>query len=420
MKLSNSTNTFQTSGQLVVSPVRRRQNTSTIQLRRYVPRPEDSQQVRECFFEKECRPDFRFKIPNPRFIKEKKWVTHSKHIDKKVMTQSEKKGAINTLPRYAPNPHDSTQLNNLMKNITHPNTPNFDYNRNATNHTALSQYQEVVQASDNYINNDNTNNSSSNKNNYFNNNSINNDNRNYIDDYNNVNNNNSSISYDNNNKVFTKTDLRNIKHNKKNDEKDFNEKPLVETILTFRNKWRKKSTHNFSVFSDPSSQYTRTYRVGEHSGVMNNTRPDLALRGVLRSNLPTMEGVLGLGDLNQTTWRALGGVPHERHKVHASAKLHPTYRTIQVEKMFGQEHSDEVLDSLRKRGNAHSPVRQFVRQGQGTADEINWVQQTRNSRLKMENRKRYLNSKIFVENRDKPSRKEVENLNMSGVYNNTQ
>ena len=161
-----------------------------------------------------------------------------KHIDKKVMTQSEKKGVINTLPRYAPNPHDSTQLNNLMKNITHPNTPNFDYNRNATNHTALSQYQEVVQASDNYINNDNTNNSSSNKNNYFNNNSINNDNRNYIDDYNNLNNNNSSISCDNNNKVFTKTDLRNIKHNKKNDEKDFNEKPLVETILTFRNKWK--------------------------------------------------------------------------------------------------------------------------------------------------------------------------------------
>ena len=44
---------------------------------------------------------------------------------------------------------------------------------------------------------------------------------------------------------------------------------------------------------------------------MNNTRPDLALKGVLRSNLPTMEGVLGLGNLNETTWRALGRVPHD-------------------------------------------------------------------------------------------------------------
>jgi hypothetical protein len=378
MKSSNSVSTFHTSGQLVVSPVRRR-NTSLIRLRRYVPRPEDSQQVRDCLFgtgrEKYC-PDFRFKLPNPKFIKNKNWITHSKYMSKEDALKSND-GTAMVIPRYAPNPHDSTQVNNLIKNVSHPSTPNFEYNRNNNNNDNNFRTRATINNNPLYI----SPNSSS-------------DNSDILSKH--------VVKYDNN-----------------AEDETFNEKPLVETMLTFRKKRRRNSTHNFSVFSDPSNQYTRTYRVGEHSGVMNNARPDLALRGVLKSNLPTMEGVLGLGDLNRTTWRALGGVPHERHKLHASAKLHPTYRTIQVEKMLGQEHSDEILDSLRKRGNTHSPIRQFVQHGQGTAREINWVQQTRNSRLKMEDREKYLNTKIFVANRIHPGKKEVKNLDISGLYNNS-
>ena len=388
MKSSNSVSTFHTSGQLVVSPVRRR-NMSLVRLRRYVPRPEDSQQVRDCFFgneKEEYCPDFRFKLPNPKFIKNKKWITHSKYISKEDALKTNDGTAI-VLPRYAPNPHDSTQVNNLMKNISHPSTPNFEYNRNNNN----------------------------NDNNYGIGNTISNNPL-----HNTPNNSNDNSDILSKHVVKYNFHSRNSNNDDNNAEDEtFNEKPLVETMLTFRNKWRRNSTHNFSVFSESSNQHIRTYRVGEHSGVMNNTRPDLALRGVLKSNLPTMEGVLGLGDLNRTTWRALGGVPHERHKLHASAKLHPTYRTIQVEKMLGQEHSDEVLDSLRKRGNTHSPIRQFVQHGQGTAREINWVQQTRNSRLKMEDRERYLNSKIFVANRIHPAKTEVKNLGTSGVYDNS-
>ena len=362
MRQHESANTLQASGQFVLSPLR---NTrSKIQLRRVCPRPEDSQQVRECFFGHDnvaTPPDFRFKVPNPKHLEGKKWVTHSKFKEVEVDKNT---GETFAVSRHAPSPHDSTQVNNLIKQQRNSTkSPSFEYRRKPIKMESL-----LLQKGNCTENKQHS---------------------------------NANFGIEESGRHSTSS-----------------ERPLVETILTFRNKWKQKTPHNYSIFSDPQSNYKKTYRVGEHSGVMNNTRPDLALKGVLRSNLPTMEGVLGLGDLNETTWRSVGGVPHERYKVHASAKLHPTYRTIQVEKMLGQEHSDEVLDSLRKRGSTHSPIRQFVQRGQGTANEINWVQQTRKSRLMMKERAKYLDSRIFVENRVHPMNKEMQNLNTSGIYNN--
>eukprot|EP00944_MAST-04C_sp_MAST-4C-sp1_P005602 g5602.t1 len=362
MRQNESAHTLQASGQFVLSPLKNVR--SKIQLRRVCPRPEDSQQVRECFFGQgkvATPPDFRFRIPNPKHIEGTKWITHSKVEEVEVDKNT---GETFAVSRHAPSPQDSTQVNNLITQQRNPSkSPSFEYRRRPIKMTNLTPYKGNCTENMQYKN-------------------------------------------------------TNIGTEESGGQNSSREQPLVETILTFRNKWRQKAPHNYSVFSDPQSNYKKTYRVGEHSGVMNNIRPDLALKGVLRSNLPTMEGVLGLGNLNETTWRALGGVPHERYKVHASAKLHPTYRTAQVEKMLGQEHSDEVLDSLRKRGSTHSPVRQFVQRGQGTAKEINWVQQTRKSRLMMKDRAEYLNSKIFVENRLHPMNKEAQNLHTSGIYNN--
>ena len=112
MRQHDSANVLQASGQFVLSPLRNVR--SKIQLRRVCPRPEDSQQVRECFFGQDkvaTPPDFRFRIPNPERIEGTKWITHSKVEEVEINKNT---GETFAVSRHAPSPQDSTQVNNLI------------------------------------------------------------------------------------------------------------------------------------------------------------------------------------------------------------------------------------------------------------------------------------------------------------------
>ena len=140
MRQHDSANVLQASGQFVLSPLRNVR--SKIQLRRVCPRPEDSQQVRECFFGQDkvaTPPDFRFRIPNPERIEGTKWITHSKVEEVEINKNT---GETFAVSRHAPSPQDSTQVNNLITQQRNPSkSPSFEYRRRAINTTSLPQYK---------------------------------------------------------------------------------------------------------------------------------------------------------------------------------------------------------------------------------------------------------------------------------------
>ena len=200
------------------------------------------------------------------------------------------------------------------------------------------------------------------------------------------------------------------------------EKPLVESILRFnlarakrRDEERSQNTRFHDRYFIHKTPALNLSRVGEHSGAMNVRRPNLALRGVVRSNLPTLEGVPGLGMLNETTWKAVGGVPNKTRILHPSSKLHPTYRTQQVEKMLDDEHAGEIMDTLRARGNTQSPTRRFVDAGQGSNAEILWVKRTKHAQEKQAAREEVLTAKLFVYDRHAHA-KRLERVQGAGTW----
>jgi hypothetical protein len=344
---------IRSTGAFVVSPVR---------LKRFVPRPEDSVQVRACMkpvyspyaIDPELTPDYRLKVParkdSPTF-------------------SSYGKG---TERRFVPRPDDSTQVECLLKSEP-PVQPSFQYTLRSSSRRELG---------------------------------------------------NDPLLEDRPRHVYTKSKTFDKSMNRCDQiNEKFVEKPLVETIRAMsqaRNNLvtQRSLEHRNSVFNSSARRHS-AYRVGEHSGVMNALRPDLALPGVVRSNLPSLEGVPGLGDLNLATWEAAGGVPNNKRRTHASSKLHPTYRTHQVEKMLDDEHSEEILETLRARGTQHSPIRRFVDAGQGNSSEIYWVQQTKHAREQQEARRAVVDAKLFVYERDK-KRSVVDPDNFaSGLFQNS-
>ena len=67
-------------------------------------------------------------------------------------------------------------------------------------------------------------------------------------------------------------------------------------------------------------------RIGNNSGVWNFRRPPIAKRGYVSSNLPSLEGVRGLGQLNTSCGNE---IPRETVHLHPTSRIHPTFLSAQ-------------------------------------------------------------------------------------------
>ena len=189
---------------------------------------------------------------------------------------------------------------------------------------------------------------------------------------------------------------------------------------------RNKATN--LVQSSPTKypgHYKEPPRVGDSSIVWDTKRDPIARKGYVKSNLPTLVGVRGLGTLNQSlfpnnsisnnngdssttnhttnntnntnntnttnttttttnnTYNTNNTVTiinspeleldqHQHHQLHQSkhpsANIHPTFLNQQQIRCLDNERVSEVLSTLRNQ--SHRPTLRYVQNGQGTAYEI--------------------------------------------------
>jgi hypothetical protein len=167
---------------------------------------------------------------------------------------------------------------------------------------------------------------------------------------------------------------------------------------------------NFStnlIGSNPQKDsWVSPKRVGENPVLWDRKRDPIAVKGYVKSNLPTLVGVCGLETLNES----LVNIPFESHKNIVSSSIHPTYLSKQQIQCADNERVHEILSTLRNQSSR--PSLRFVSHGQGTAREIaredfllkreqkrkerlSFVDQTLYSPIKSE-RKQIIDSSNFV------------------------
>jgi hypothetical protein len=119
-----------------------------------------------------------------------------------------------------------------------------------------------------------------------------------------------------------------------------------------------------SVRFEHPERYVDAPRVGELD-FRNVAAPVHAKRGFVKSNLPTLVGVRGLGELSTNKVHAASEPPTPEHP---TARLHRTFLNQHQLRGLDAGRVGEQLALLRS--SSRRPPRRFVRAGQGFAHEI--------------------------------------------------
>ena len=134
-----------------------------------------------------------------------------------------------------------------------------------------------------------------------------------------------------------------------------------------------------------------TRRVGEIGSVLNAVKPKYAIKGFVKSNLPTLEGVRGLGSLNAS----LKPIPEPPPGTHPTARLHPTYLNTHQIRMADDHRIGNILQSLRDQSHRPTLRYNYVQNGQGTAAEIARERMLAARRERQENRMRRVERQLY-------------------------
>ena len=143
--------------------------------------------------------------------------------------------------------------------------------------------------------------------------------------------------------------------------------------------------YNTTRYSDPP-------RVGEMPEIWNFRPCAAATRGFVKSNLPTLVGVRGLGDLSTNSNIALP-LPQQTGQGHPTARLHPTYLNQQQTQCLDRERVGNLLSTLRSK--AHRPALRFLESGQGTAAEIERERMLQVRQQRQKERMAFVDKRLF-------------------------
>jgi hypothetical protein len=144
------------------------------------------------------------------------------------------------------------------------------------------------------------------------------------------------------------------------------------------------------VGSNPQKDtYHDPPRVGDLKEIWDTKRDPIARKGFVKSNLPTLVGVNGLGSLNHSLLQ----IPIESHKHHPTHNLHPTYLSKQQNQCLDDGKVHEILSALRNQ--SHRPSLRFVQQGQGTARELARVSELEARERQRQTRYAFVNRALY-------------------------